>query len=790
MNPFSPWTFYRRHKRRAALLLSLSIVVTVGIYLMVALVWAVFVEPARSSYMILSKFSLVRPESQAVIAQIRAYPDVATVIPNTLIKVELPGVMAGEGSPFDLVGLREEDMPRVLDTCGATLKAGRLPEPGTNELLLSEDVATILKLKLGGSYDAVRSEIYEGMEPSSEATTFELVGILQSDVRLGIVSLEYLNDHEVYRDFPAWILVIARENRGGAVDDFLRSEIQSGQTEVMTLKTLNERIANEALPGVALLIPPILVVIAAFSLVIVVVNRLANTRRLPEFGVLHATGRSKGWLIRRLTVETATLATVGWVVGIVLSWLVLTLLRAIYFAPRGHDLNFIAWIPLLFALPIPLTVTGFTLVSVRRTLTRLDPVTVVEQGEWSQEGERKQGLRASTSSPRPLAAATFYRRHRLRATLLICGMSLMILAVALIFFTLAVAADAKEPLIGYLSKVSIVRSVGGGQGIDPGIVAQVHAHPAVERAIPVAPRYHLLGANVPPFTSAEASPFGVYTRDMAYLVELYELELKEGHLPRPGTNEMVIPETLAQNRDLEVGDAIGNPEHPAYPGATALQAEFVISGVFARPTDPKDENWLGFVSLEFLETYEPFPVPEVLPLIAVPKEGQKAILDDWLETEVAGGDVSVLTYRQQLARVRDSARNQMLGMALLEGVLAIVAATSLAVLNYIFVSQRQSEFGILHALGHGRRWLAWRTVREAAFTTGAAWALSILLCLAGLLSLRFGVFGPLGLRLNLLNLTPWLYTLPIPISVLLVTGVTMTRMFAQLDPISIVERRA
>jgi ABC-type antimicrobial peptide transport system permease subunit len=111
------------------------------------------------------------------------------------------------------------------------------------------------------------------------------------------------------------------------------------------------------------------------------------------------------------------------------------------------------------------------------------------------------------------------------------------------------------------------------------------------------------------------------------------------------------------------------------------------------------------------------------------------------------------------------------------------------VLNYVFISQRQSEFGVLHALGYGRLRLVWRTVRETFFTTGVAWAFSAILCLMGLLSLQFGVFAPLGLRLNLLNLTPWLFTLPIPISVLAATTGTTARTLSELDPVSIIERR-
>jgi len=299
----------------------------------------------------------------------------------------------------------------------------------------------------------------------------------------------------------------------------------------------------------------------------------------------------------------------------------------------------------------------------------------------------------------------------------------------------------------------------------------------------------MLRAYIPPFTSAEASPFGVYAADMAYLVDLYGLELKEGHLPRPGTNEMVIPEVLALNRDLEIGDVIGDPERPAYPGATSLSVPFVISGIFARPNSPGDGVGWGFVSLEFLEASESPLLPDVFPLIVVPKAGQKVSLDDWLENELAGVDASVLTHRQQVSRLQQKARQDMFGMALLEVVISIVAALGLAVLNYVYISQRQSEFGVLHALGYGRLQLVGRVLGETAFVTGFAWGATALLWLIGMLCLRFVVFAPQGLTFDLLNFTPWLYTLPIPAAVLAVTAGTTAWTLSRLDPMSIIERR-
>jgi hypothetical protein len=176
-------------------------------------------------------------------------------------------------------------------------------------------------------------------------------------------------------------------------------------------------------------------------------------------------------------METATLASVGWAAGTGLSWLVLYLLKVTLFAPRGHDLSVIAWVPILLSIPIPTAVVGFTLISVRRVLSRLDPVAVVERGELSQAGGREQRMRAFKSSPRPLASATFYKRHRRRAALLISAMSLMIVAVVLLFFVDAVMADAHQPGLGYLRRVSIVRSPGADHVLDPGVVTQVRTHP-------------------------------------------------------------------------------------------------------------------------------------------------------------------------------------------------------------------------------------------------------------------------------------------------------------------------
>ena len=49
------------------------------------------------------------------------------------------------------------------------------------------------------------------------------------------------------------------------------------------------------------------------------INRIALTSRLAEFGLLHAVGYHRKRLIGRLTLETAAVASAGWIAGLVLA---------------------------------------------------------------------------------------------------------------------------------------------------------------------------------------------------------------------------------------------------------------------------------------------------------------------------------------------------------------------------------------------------------------------------------------------------------------------------------------
>jgi ABC-type lipoprotein release transport system permease subunit len=790
LNPLSPFTYYRRHKRGTLMLTGLLTLAVTGLYLLVGLMHGTYVAPMYTYSRHLRKFSLVQPAGTgtldpAVVAQIRTHPDVAQVLPQYNVII-LTTSVGGTFAPCRLMGLQEEDMAKVLSHSGIVLVEGQLPQPRTNGVALSQEVAAALDLEIGYTTDSTEDTLaYESI-----ASPLEVVGILSGDVQLGVVSYEYLESHERYRDLANHgVLVTARPGREVAVDNFLEETIRSAHIDIHTYRRVMEDTVRFQMNVNIMLIPVVLLVTVAITAVVSSANRLALIRRLPEFGTLHAVGRDKGWLIRRLTLETIGLAVTGWIIGILAALGAMALLSATVYAPQGFAYDPIQASAFLLVTLLPLGVVGGTILTAARALGRLDTVAIIERGELSLEKARPghTALGRARQHPRPLASTTFYRRHMRRAVALIGTMTLMIMGTALLIFIFSVSVNVlRQPPLTPLKPLSMISP--RGLTLDPTVIAQVRAHPAVERTIPA---YILtpLDVSIPlllPHYPVEA--YGVTAEDMAYLIDLYELQLAEGQLPRPNTNEIVIPWTIAQNRGIRVGDVIGDRNNPAYPGAPALPSTLAVSGIFAPTGDSTAENWLSFVSQEHLDAYQDRWRNE-LSLIVVAKAGQREALDTWLESELIHDRRRVLTYGEQRDMWEERWRTALFTFLLMESVIALVAAIALAGLNIIFVAQRQAEFGVLNALGLNYLQLVWRVAREALFTTGAAWILGVVVCGIVLIGLQHGVYLPLGLRIDYFNPTPWFFTLPVPVAVFAASTGTVAWALSRLDPVAIIERR-
>ena len=99
-----------------------------------------------------------------------------------------------------------------------------------------------------------------------------------------------------------------------------------------------------------------------------------------EFGLLAAPGYTKRFLTARTFLEAAVTVAVGWRLGILLSQAIYTGLNLVLFIPKGlAALTIMTPRVLLFTVPVPITVTVFSVAIVLWQLWRMDPIAIIER---------------------------------------------------------------------------------------------------------------------------------------------------------------------------------------------------------------------------------------------------------------------------------------------------------------------------------------------------------------------------------------------------------------------------
>jgi hypothetical protein len=129
MNPFSPLTYFLRHKGQSLLLTTVLALAVMGLYLFIGLAQETYIAPAYMINRYLEKFYLAQPDlvpslDPAVVARIRANPDVSQVLPQNDVKIKVANV-GGANFPFRLIGLEKANVVTILAQCGVSLKEGQ-----------------------------------------------------------------------------------------------------------------------------------------------------------------------------------------------------------------------------------------------------------------------------------------------------------------------------------------------------------------------------------------------------------------------------------------------------------------------------------------------------------------------------------------------------------------------------------------------------------------------------------------------------------------------------------------
>lgn len=317
------------------------------------------------------------PDDQKAI--VAADPRVERVIDGGIFFANIKTVMGR--LPFVVLGVESDDRDYLMKRMGTQLIAGRMPEEGMPEAILSEPLAENKNLKLG---DTVAGPMDEG-GISGAPVPVKLVGIMKGPVWLAFTSKSFCTTQFLLNPrcvLYTWKSVGERDALNSAMmpaKNKASGKLSPKQVQLVSKETLITEV-RESLESMYLIME---VVSGAVIFVIALLSgMLANiyfTQRLSEFGVLAAIGYSRTRLILRVLLETSLLNTVGWIVGAALSVAGLTYLKDAVFRARGLFIDPYDLWGYSHTLPVPICITIFSVTTIAYRLLRLDPVTIIER---------------------------------------------------------------------------------------------------------------------------------------------------------------------------------------------------------------------------------------------------------------------------------------------------------------------------------------------------------------------------------------------------------------------------
>lgn len=270
---------------------------------------------------------------------------------------------------------------------------------------------------------------------------------------------------------------------------------------------------------------------------------------------------------------------------------------------------------------------------------------------------------------------------------------------------------------------------------------------------------------------------GLEPNDMAYYLDRLSGKVIHGRLPESGKPEVVISEQLARNLNLKIGGVLQKPNDTD----NYSPQEVLVVGI------AKSENWFAFTSIEY-QVNNHFPNADAFMAFAKNSSDQR-ILDNWVEDTLKGENAQVFTYRQ-LEEQADTMFNilyQILNVVI--ATLVIVITLMMGMLINIFLSQRIQEFGLLQALGYTKRSLLNRVLVETTIFVVGGWLLGLIVAFGLLNLVKVTLMDPRSFALETIDLSAYLYSIPVPIAIFAVSIVTVWVKFKKFDPVGVVERR-
>lgn len=374
--PLSPLVFLRRNARQTV---PLTAVITLAVMLVAGIIAMVDSIPysIRTIYSYSKEFTGITPRGDPTQTPI-LLAEVKKESPIPLDRVVICRISSSQirsivGKwPFFVLGLSRPDMDYYLKVQRSTGIDGRLPRPGAAEAVISEPVARNLSLKLGSIVQG--PELDESYSPKP----VKVVGIARTDRWLMASSIEYLqNNHFPPIDLG---LVFAKDrSRQEELDRWADDHFKGRRAGVAAYHQIEKNTEEmfATLYRILDLVIATLVIVITFMMGMLM--NIYQSQRLVEFGLLQAIGHTKRSLVRRVVIEAVIVIALGWILGAIAAYLLLSVSKATLMDPNAYQLDVFDPVAYRYTMPLPFAVLIVAVVTLKARFRQFDPIGVVER---------------------------------------------------------------------------------------------------------------------------------------------------------------------------------------------------------------------------------------------------------------------------------------------------------------------------------------------------------------------------------------------------------------------------
>jgi putative ABC transport system permease protein len=371
--------YYLSNKRRGISLIFVMALTVFSIYFVTSLVQSIFSTVEYSNIACLNDFSFVYPVGGAsflqneTVEKIKNDDSVENAYP-VLLEYTVINNIFGTTSGY-VAFMDEADIREIFDDFSLTVTEGRLPQENSYELIMHEDMLKNKGLSVG---DTFGSAVDEGEQIDGKYT---ITGAFSGNsyMAFGTKSYRQKELEELGLDFKntTFGLLVTPKADLDAMNTMLDT-MSHDEAAAMTLsyaqKTLKDNVSS-----IKFLMAVIVIVIAvSISAAVCIVLETIYNDRMEEFGILYAIGYKKSWLFRNIIAEIVVLVFISWILGLILSYGVLSLVAKSVFEPMGQMLSIVSIQSLLYTIIVMAVFVVVTILVTILKFAKKDLIAIIE----------------------------------------------------------------------------------------------------------------------------------------------------------------------------------------------------------------------------------------------------------------------------------------------------------------------------------------------------------------------------------------------------------------------------